>query len=235
MKLKISTFNTQHCQNFLTRKIDYERFAEAIKELDSDIIGLNEMRGEGPAEGFDEQVKILAEKTGYCYCFFPAIIIGGANPYGNGLLSKYPIKSAERIMIPDPIIPPDGKLYETRCVIKAVLDVADGFTVIVSHFGLNSDEQKNAAATVVNALETEKCLFMGDLNVTPENPVLDGIKAKMFDTGVLLENDFLTFPSDTPKIKIDYIFTSLDIKVNKAYIPNMIASDHRPFTAEMEI
>ena len=74
----------------------------------ADIIGLQEIRGEGPREDYVDQIKILSEKTGLYYYFAEAIKVEGANPYGNAILSRYPIINAETIAIPDPEI----KLYD---------------------------------------------------------------------------------------------------------------------------
>jgi endonuclease/exonuclease/phosphatase family metal-dependent hydrolase len=41
--MKIMTFNTQHCLNYLEQKIDFDIMAEAITDLDDDIVGLNEL------------------------------------------------------------------------------------------------------------------------------------------------------------------------------------------------
>ncbi|MBQ2324900.1 MAG: endonuclease/exonuclease/phosphatase family protein [Clostridia bacterium] len=235
MKLNIVSFNTQHCMNYVTRQIDYEGVAKLIKELDADIVGLNEMRGEGDLPGYEAQMEKLAELTGYHYFFAPAIMMGGTSPYGNGLLSRYPIKQAEKIMIPDPTEKTGKSYYETRCIIKAVIDVAEGLTVIVSHFGLNDDERFNAVNTLLPALEDKKCVFMGDLNTTPEDPVLDGIRARMLDTAEVIGEDKLSFPSDKPVEKIDYIFTSRDIEVTYADIPEKIVSDHRPYIVKVNI
>ena len=45
--MKIMTFNTQHCMNFITREIDFPNFAQTIKSFDPDFVGLNEMRMKG--------------------------------------------------------------------------------------------------------------------------------------------------------------------------------------------
>ena len=101
--MKIMTFNTQHCLNYLEQRIDFDVMANAILTCDPDIVGLNEMRGKGDDPEYTEQVKILAEKTGMPYYYFaPAISFEGGGPYGNGFLSKIPILSAETVIIPDP-------------------------------------------------------------------------------------------------------------------------------------
>lgn len=231
--MKIMSFNTQHCLNYIEQKIDFAIMAKAIKACDPDIVGLQEMRGEGPSPEYTDQVRILSELTGMQYYYFAhAIDIGGEGLYGNGLLSKRPIVRAEKIMIPDPVVKV-GRRYETRCIIKAELE--GGVTVLTTHFGLNHDEQVNAVATVVKNLADQRCILMGDFNVTPDDAVLSEIRAKMKDTADAIDGEQLTFPSDVPQRKIDYIFVSPDVKVCDAEIPAIVASDHRPHLASVEL
>ena len=87
--MKIMSFNTQHCLNFIERKIDFNVMAKAINDCGADIVGLNEMRGDGPDSEYTDQVKALSELTGMQYYFFaPAIYVKNKGPYGNGFLSK---------------------------------------------------------------------------------------------------------------------------------------------------
>lgn len=235
MKLKVMTFNTQHCLNYVTRQIDTPVMADAIKACAPDIVALNEMRGEGPAEGYDAQVDILAKMTDMQGYFAEAIRFEEKNPYGNGLLSKFPILSAKVIPIPIPNVRPYKGYYEDRCLLKAVLDVhGERLTVLVIHVGLNPDEAERAVLTILGNLPSEKCILMGDFNLTPESPLLAPIFERMQDASAYVKGDALSFPSDDPKIKIDYIFASKDIKIESADIPSIVASDHRPHTAILE-
>lgn len=232
--MNIMSFNTQHCLNYSSREIDYRIMADTILKCKADIVGLNEMRDQGISEGFEPQVKNLSELTGLQYYYFAkAIDVGETNPYGNGILSNIPIVSAQTVMVPDPERRPDGEFYETRCLLKAKLE--NGFTVLVIHFGLNPEEQKNAVDTVMQHLSDEKCILMGDFNVTPEDSVLSPIREKMQDTASLFDKELLSFPSDEPVQKIDYIFVSRDIAVAAADIPAIVASDHRPHTARISV
>lgn len=166
------------------------------------------------------------------FYFAPAIWVKGENPYGNALLSKSPLLQAENIPVPNSAERPTGKRYETRCLLKAKL--ANGLTVLVIHFGLNPDEQENAVRTVLEHLESEKCVLMGDFNVRPDNPLLDPIRERMVDTAQLSEDALLTFPSDAPVLKIDYIFLSPDLTVRRVEVPACTSSDHRPYVIEIE-
>ena len=236
MNSNIMTFNTQHCMNFLTKEIDFRCMADTISSFSADIIGLNEMRMEGEHPEYTDQVPELAQLAGYPYWYFAkALDVRGKNPYGNGILSKYPILFAETIPVPDPAEKGEGRHYETRCLLHAKIDVPGGLDVFVIHFGLNPSEQKNAVETVMANLTDSRCILMGDFNVTPDNPVLLPIRQKLFDTAELFQGPLLSYPSDKPEIKIDYIFVSPDLIVHSADIPAIVVSDHRPHIAEIEL
>lgn len=232
--MKLMSFNTQSCTNYITKKIDFPFIAEGIKKFDADIVGLQEMRGADPESGYVNQVEELARLAGYEYFYFSqaCVIEDDDGPFGNGVLSKYPLKSVETIGIPDPKEKTGDQLYETRAVLKITLE--NGLTVLITHFGLNYDEHLNAVETVLNCLEKEKCAFMGDLNVEPDNQVLKPIQERLFDTAALIGEDKLSFPSDKPRKKIDYIFTTPDVKVVSADVPDLVCSDHRPHITEIE-
>ena len=76
---------------------------------------------------------------------------------------------------------------------------------------------------------------MGDLNLFPEDPILLPIREKLTDTAPLLGAENLSFPSDAPDRKIDYIFVTADIGVRAAEIPALVLSDHRPYLAEITV
>ena len=231
--MKIMTYNVQHCKNYIEQKIDYELIAKIIKESDAEIVGLNEMYSDGEGSQFPNQTKILADLAGYEHHYFAeAIKLRGASPYGNAMLSKLPFESVETIIIPDPNPRMYKGYYETRCILKAKF--AGGLTVLVVHVGLVQDEKESAFKTLLENIEDEKCILMGDFNVEPDSPFLAPIKERMKDAADLFDAPKLSFPSDKPEVKIDYIFTSKDIEIVAADIPAIVGADHRPHTIEIK-
>ena len=235
MHIKIMSYNTQSCQNYITDKIDFDAVVNAIKECKADIIGLQEIRDESENEVFEAQARILAEKLGFYFYFAEAIRFSGENPYGNALLSRYPIVTAETVLIPDPEVKGYDGYYETRCVLIATIDVGCLLHVAVSHFGLNPDEQINAINTVMNNVREESFVLMGDFNMEPDNPMLQPIKQCLYDTADIFSAPKLSFPADDPQVKLDYIFVSKDLKVSDADIPTIMTSDHRPYVITIEM
>jgi len=47
------------------------------------------------------------------------------------------------------------------------------------------------------------------------------------------EGDGFTFPAATPQRRIDYVFVTRGITVDRAWVPETEASDHRPVVAEL--
>lgn len=253
MDLKIMTYNICSTRNFRNHcAFEMEACAEVMEKHNADIIGLNEVRGYGTAEdNYTPQAERLGAALGYHAFFARAIRFNGDCLYGNALLSRYPFLRAEVVSIPDPEDRTEKGYYETRCVLKALLDVPEipgGLNVIVSHFGLIKAEQRNAVETVVGLVReiSGPLLFMGDLNMEPDNPILAPLFEVLDDTAVKAPAGIKSYPSywteekaktqkiDSP-VKIDYIFTKNGFTTLDADVDDIIASDHRPYIANVRI
>ena len=240
MKLKLMTFNICHCEDyehFLKTKesiINLEKFGSYIKSMDRDIIGLNEVRDfYEPDPEYLAEAKILGELTGRNHFFAKAINMPG--PYGNGFLCKYPIKACEVIPIPDPEVKDEDVYYETRCLLKATVDIGKDITVFVSHFGLAKKERINAVKTIVEEVKKvdTPVILMGDFNEQPNGEILAPLY-EIFNEAFSKDNTF-TFPSNDPCVKIDYIFLSKDIKVLSSEVKSDVVSDHCAVLCDIEI
>lgn len=242
MKLKIMTFNVQHMRNYNHKDrddIDFEFFGNYIRSKEPDIIGLNEVRSAGESVYYADQVNLVGDIAGMNKRFFAeAIKVGGNNPYGNGMFSKYNFE-AKVIPIPDPEVrEPEGMYFESRCVLKASFDFeGKKLTVLATHFGLNPSEAKNAVSAVceiADSLDTP-LILMGDFNLTPDSPLLESIRMRFFDTEKLIPGDnHYTYPSDAPNCKIDYIFTR-GVDVIEADINRDVVSDHYSIWATIDL
>lgn len=230
--MRLMSFNTFFCTNYLIKKVDFQVMADAIKSCNPDIVGLNEVYNESHMCEYNSQTKKLSELTGLQYYDFAYSCTLEEGTFGNGILSAYPFLKTQVIPVPEDDVRTGTSLYEPRCLFK--IKFADGLTVIITHFGLNPDEHKNAVKTVLENIENEKCVLMGDFNVSPDNPVLNPINEIMNDSAFYFNEPKLTYPSDKPFKKIDYIYTSKDIKILSADIPEIIASDHRPHIIDIK-
>ena len=233
MRLKVTTYNIMSGRNNDINNLmrDYNNSIEVINDIAPDIIGLEEV-GKHPTAGYPEYImegqphELISEKTGMYACFSPATYFSGC-PYGVALLSKYPIKSHRTVIIPDCERTEPG-YYETRCVLVAEVDILDGITVLVSHFGLMPGEHINAVETVSKLIKeiNTPIIFMGDLNMKPDAPGMQQLFKLLNDTanGSTEPHTWPTqfnkntgwekqFKGDAAR-KIDYIFTSEHFQPN---------------------
>ena len=223
MTLKVMTYNICSCHN-LKYEYDPDQTIRTILAENPDIVGINEMDCVNERNNFADMPKIMGEKIGYEYFFGKSIDYRGGQ-YGNMIMSRYPIISAVNVPIPETIAAKGERTYENRAIIKACIDVnGQLINVLVSHYGLSPQERLTAVKQTSDLIGDEPTIFMGDLNCTPDSGELNCLYEKLNDT-----SKELTFPSDTPKIKIDYIFTSPHFAVDSAKVIDTQVSDHRPY------
>ncbi len=229
------TFNIQSGKNYPidVQKIDLNYCAKVIEKYDPDIVGLNEINGDGV---WGNQPKELAEMLGYPYYYFAKAIELDNRDYGNAILSKYPLLSVETLIVPDPEVKDEDTYYETRCILKADINVCGGIRVYVTHFGLARGEQKNSVELLKTLLGSnpEKTVLMGDFNVKPEDEMLTEIRNRLTDTAPDMSDKYYTWPSDAPERKIDYIFVSGDAVISGTQVIPEIGSDHNAYMSNIE-
>lgn len=229
MTLKVMTYNICSCHN-LNHEYDPGGTIAFIKGEAPDILGVNEVDYMNERGFFTDMPKIMAEKLDYPYYFFGKTINYRGGEYGNCLFSKHPIVDTKNIKIPE-----TGGC-EDRAVIKAVINIADKpAAVMVSHYGLSEAERVNAAALTAEQVKKAMDLkypviFMGDLNCPPNAEELRSLYGLLNDTAERSSDRLLSFPSDDPKEKIDYIFVSSEFKTENVYLRRTQASDHLPYT-----
>ena len=240
MKVKFMTFNIQHGRNYHFKDrdcIDLQLMADTVNSQNVDFVGFEEVRGKGQTEFFPNEPYILSKLIKGSRRFGKAIDVKGGGPYGNLFISRFPIIKSRKVMIPDCVRVEGERGYESRCIIESVIDCnGKPLTVLVSHFGLRQGEQVNAVDTALSLVRKSRypVVLMGDFNMTPDNPLIKKISSEMTDVSVYTGTEGFTYASDDPKIKIDYIFVK-DAKIIESHIVKVIASDHFPMTAVIDI
>ena len=235
--MKIMTFNIQSCKDYITKEFNYKICGALIKEINPDILGLNEVtNGFVPEKGprYIRQVDALKEYCDYPYSYFgEAIKIHDIAPYGNALLSKYEPKDIETIIIPDPEKTEDC-YYETRSIIKCEIK---GIIFIITHMGLANGERINAVKEIINLTKNEikPIILMGDFNMEPDSDIIKPLYDYYDDTTPLIKGNIKTFPSINSEIKIDYIMIkkNTNIKIKEVKVIEKVASDHFPLLLEL--
>jgi len=251
MELKIGTYNICHCRNFenwlngdkdLPEKVDLNKTAEAIKNLELDVIGLNEVYDEGNKKEYVKQTERLAKLAGYKYHAFALGERFSWTTIGNAVLSRYPILEVKSIIVEKPSEEvralENGSGWEDRVILIADVDVCGKvIRVIESHFGLNLIEQENIVKEVCRVIDNSNypVVLMGDFNVTPNSDVLKDLFDRLISVAKETSNEDFTFATYNPKEQIDYIFVPRTTKIKSCVAHNVFTSDHRPLTAEIII
>ena len=243
MKLKLTTFNISHCQDYsLTHADDspvsIEATASYIRTLDGDITALNEVFLQSQTEEYDRQTEKINAIAGYPYT---VDAVGKNLPWasiGNAILSRYPLSDVRAVAVPAPTEeerrPDETEWYEDRVILCARAKTEAGFVLVMTtHFGLNGQEHERMVRALTTLIDDADIpiILMGDFNVQPHAAVLQPIYDRLRSCADVTGNTDATFSSFAPDRTIDYIFVSDGIVVEEFTVRTEIVSDHRACTA----
>ena len=161
----------------------------------------------------------LGRMTGMHARFCRAIDYDGGG-YGIGLLSRAEPLSVRRIPLP-------GR-EEARVLLMAEFP---GYVVCVTHLSLTPEDQRASLPIIRQATDTcrKPVLLAGDFNMDDAGEVLGGLGGEFRP---LSDTAQLTFPSDRPSIRIDYILgrgLPQSAKIAERTVDyTTVASDHCP-------
>ncbi|MHA1805443.1 MAG: endonuclease/exonuclease/phosphatase family protein, partial [Promethearchaeota archaeon] len=204
---------------------DPERIAEEIKQNDPDILGLNEVDLGALKTSFVDLTSYFAHHLDmyyfYGYTFY--------KHYGNALLSKYPISSAEIIHLPQA-----KESTEPRSMIKAKIIIGNEiWTLFITHLSTNHQDRLVQVPYILSVIEQEKdknkLIWLGDFNFEPTSEEYQLIKASPMNFIDTARNAGYTGHFDEnfiPRKRIDYILCSPDMNAKSSHVYCSIASDH---------
>ena len=179
---------------------------DMMKEIDTDVMSLNEVDKVVKRSNNVDQLKVFATNMGnvhstatWKYYFAQAINLGSGE-YGNGVAAKpeYNMLKTEKIYLPH------TTQGEQRCL--AIVEFND-FVFCATHLDLQ--EIREAQATRINEYITSKygsvnkpIFLCGDMNCTPgTDPILEFEKK-----WTMVSQNAPTASSSSPKSCIDFIF-----------------------------
>jgi endonuclease/exonuclease/phosphatase family metal-dependent hydrolase len=228
MSLVVATYNVHRCIG-LDGRHDPERTAAVIRELDAEVIGVQEVDSRPHVEAGLDQVEALARLTGLAAIAGPTLR-RHAGLYGNALLTRRPIRAVRLVDLSQP-----GR--EPRGAIDADLDV-DGTTwrVVVTHLGLASGERRAQLARLLQVVQGEAprpvALVLGDFNewLGPRRAL------RRLRTGFAWRTA-RSFPAVWPLLSLDCILARPGSAVHavRAHRTRLarVASDHLPVRGEV--
>jgi endonuclease/exonuclease/phosphatase family metal-dependent hydrolase len=214
----VASYNVHRCIG-TDRRHDPARIARVLRELDADVIGLQEV--DSQFHGRFDQLDYLARATGM-------LAVRGPAAFGNGVLSRRPVLTVRRIDLSVGPREPRGLLD---------LDLADGVRVLVTHLGLRGADRRVQATRILELLG-EDCeaatVLLGDFNEWfRPGRVLRHLHVRLGRTPAAA-----TFPSWRPFFALDRIW--VQPRVALAHVGAhrsglaRVASDHLPVRAVIE-
>ena len=232
--LVVATYNVHACVG-VDRRYDPDRIAAVIRELDADIVALQEVAARDRRGKLIDQFAYLAEATGFDAVPGPCLI-DRRGMFGNVLLTRRPVTAVRRIDLSVPGREPRGAID---------VNVATGgrdVRVVTAHLGLRLTERRQQVAKLLNMLdgdpaesEGRPCILLGDLNEwRRRGGSLQPIESNLGPMPISS-----TFPSWCPALPLDRIFAvgesaearpSVAVEVHRSRGAR-IASDHLPLRA----
>lgn len=234
--LRVLSYNIHHGQG-TDKKFDLPRIAKVISDAKPDLVALQEVDSKSKRAMGVDQAAELGRLTGLHASFGKAMDFDGGG-YGVAVLSRAPITQAKTHALP--ITP----MHEPRCALAARIKPQGlpELLFIATHLDhLRDPTDRIAQAKKLNELFAAEqdprtpAILVGDLNATPESEPIKILLQKWTDTAPASLGG--TYPSDKPKIKIDYVLLrpAAQWKVMKVeVIDEKIASDHRPMLVELQ-
>ncbi len=244
LPLRVMTYNIHSCVG-TDGKLRPERIARVINHFDPDVVAVQEVDAHRPRSRGHDQAQLLADYLRMSHVFH-AMLEEEKERYGIAIFSRYPFQMVKSGLL----TPPErGFLKEGRGAIWIKLEIAGHlpFHFINTHFGLGRTERHLQADQLlsnewIGGIPAEEAVILcGDFNSRPSSKVFHKLSAKLRDSQRMGNGHqpMPTFPSLSPLLRLDHVFTSHHFTVQGVERPTtptaVSASDHLPLCVELTL
>jgi endonuclease/exonuclease/phosphatase family metal-dependent hydrolase len=254
--VRIATFNILNGRSPADGRVEPGRLADAVRALDADVLGLQEVDRDQPRSECLDLTAVAAEAMGAVDSRFVAALDGtpggawrpatgteraGSPAYGIALVSRLPVRAWRVLRLPAlpsrvpvlfkgarrPVLVND----EPRVAVAAVVEGPFGpLTVATTHLSFVPGWNVLQLRRLVRALSgaREPLVLTGDLNLDPD-PVrrVSGLRALASGP---------TFPADEPARQLDHVLARGPVRATgPAEVPWLPLSDHRALVVPCEL
>jgi len=225
-----------------------QNIVEFLREQDADIICLQELTIEEGKSGHAPQY--IAEQLGYEYYFKEIDLGDGVPKLANGIFSRFPVKDTKVTWINEPV-GTGGYDDEYRALIQATITMGDKKIVIgtthmsyTHRFEITSRKLQETELLVDEiAKHTNNFILTGDLNVTPDSPTIKSLEKYLKNaspdyqapTWTTKPFSYNGFEETELKWRLDYIFSTPDLRLLSSEVLSTDYSDHLPVLSWFEI
>lgn len=242
MILKVISWNIWHGKYL-------EKIIKFLAEQKPDVIALQEVN---ESEKLENIAKQIADRLNYNFVFCNAFETDRHDDkykMGNAILTKFKITKSKCHFLSSVDLYKGDAETEPRVALEVFLKAGDqNFRIITVHLAYsyrfkNSKMRNLQVENLLKLLPGEKTILMGDFNSHPDGEAVQKINAVMMNADRELNQPTLTvYPFDYKGFvetklthRIDYIFTSPDVRVQSFKVEESDGSDHLPISAVLEI
>lgn len=223
MNFTVASYNIHKCAG-LDRRVDLDRIADVLEEIDADLVGLQEV--------YRPQALRLAERLGVQVAMGPTRERNGL-PYGNAVLTRLAIRGSRTFDLSRPDREPRGG-------IRLDLEMADGLLHVFNvHFGLKIRERAEQVRMLVreHILHDELTgprIVVGDLNEW-----FPGAVGRTLRRELAGPRTRRTHPAPLPLFALDRIYWDRGLGADGFHVHRSrlarVASDHLPVVARLRL
>jgi endonuclease/exonuclease/phosphatase family metal-dependent hydrolase len=228
MKLKVLSWNIWYDNNF-------DQITKYLKSANADIIGLQEV---SPDDKMRDTISFL-KNLGYDYVFAPVfIVMKDGRTAGNAVFTKYKIQKNKEHTLSD---------IGNRKALEVAIEVGGkNLHIFCTHLTHTHQQpwpiQILQTENLIKVLPPNYTIVMGDFNATPESPTIQKIRNALADTDPKNQPTWSNYIEGCKvcniqdiSIRLDYIFTTKDIKTSSFKVESSKASDHLPISVILDI
>jgi endonuclease/exonuclease/phosphatase family metal-dependent hydrolase len=242
-RLRVLTYNVRACKG-RDRVISPLRIAGVIASVSPDIVALQELDLRRLRSDRLDQAELIARELGMNFHFSPAMRVM-EEEFGDAILTALPMRQVKAAALPGIRFP--VKLERRGALWTEIRVGRTAVQMLTTHLGLVRRERRNQAGALSGAdwLAHPDCsepvILAGDFNFLSRSRTYACITSRLRDAQRLAPSrqSAATFPARYPRFRIDYIFVSPSIQVERAEAirtaATQAASDHLPVMADLRI
>ena len=236
--LRIATYNIHKCVG-MDRRYSPERIVDVLREVDADVVALQEVVAHSGSRSRDHQAEFIAAKLGMEYRMGENRKINGGE-YGNVTLSRLPIREHHNHDITVSNFEPRGCLHS-----NIVVNGGDPLHFINVHMGTSYFERRRQVHKMLAGHVIGHPGLVGRRIVAGDfNEWINGMTTRLFKSNFnsIDAKTHLgrrrTFPGILPVVHLDNVYFDDAFKLKSARLHRskkaLVASDHLPIVAEFE-
>lgn len=238
-RIRVATYNVHKCRG-LDGRVRPERIVDVLREIDADIVALQEVVCLEGKDRASHQARYAAEQLGlHAELGENRRHRGGA--YGNAVLSRFPIRNVRNHDI-------SVRGRERRGCLCADVCMAAGACVQVFNLHLGTayfERQIQAREILRQQMFSDRppdCsrIVLGDMNEWRRSLASRIFHARFESAGARIRRRGAhTFPGFLPLLPLDHIYFDRDLRLEHVTIHRsrtaLVASDHLPLVAEFSL